>query len=215
MCWFYHRGNRQMAPVKWTAQASLQTREMRKRREIRRRARRRTDWGKWEKPGRLKEGRGTKMERDVWRRRTDKQWRWEGIKQRRAGQQEGGGGGGRRRRKDRMLTRPLGVWRPNAGRAHARPATRLPLFYFTVWLQRAWEAVGTPTPAPPPSSLITRSINVFMCRRRTDCRTPLVFRCVPVKQRAQWQTSFGEPPSPDFISRCGLFPLSPVPSTAN
>lgn len=171
---------------KWTVRASLQTRAKRKKQKPQ-------NVGTSEQEGQVEEsGKASKREEEPKCKgmfegdgQTDKQWRWEGIKQRRAGQQGGGGGGGggssSSRRKDRMLTRPLGVWRPSAGRAHARPATRLPLFYFTVWLQRPWEAVGTPAP-PPPSSLIMRSINVS-CAAAPTSIIPLCSAASPLNNK--------------------------------
>lgn len=62
------------------------------------------------------------------------------------------------------------------------------------------------TTARPPHHEINQC---FMCRC-TDFHNPFVFRCIPVQQQAQWQTSFGESPSPDFISCRGLLPPSPL-----
>lgn len=141
---------------------------------------------------------------------TDKQWRWEGIKQKesRAARRRRG-----RRKKKQQKKRLYAdkAFRGLTAKRWARPRSASHSITTLLFHSLAPEALrSSGDSSPTTTQLPHHEINQrFMCRC-TDFHNPFVFRRVPVKQQTQWQTSFGESPSPDFISFCGLFPLSPV-----
>lgn len=213
-----------MTPVKWTIQTPLQTRVKGKRREKVEREKAQVDKfgvsqqgstgrGKWESLEDSKVPRGTKMQRDVWRRWTDRPTMAMGrdeTKESRAARRRRG----RRKKQPQQKKRSYAdkAFRGLTAQRWARPRSAshsIATLFFHSLAPEALRSNGDSNPTTTtqfPHHDINRR---FMCRR-TDFHNPFVFRRVPVKHQTQRQTSFGESPSPDFISSRGLFPISPV-----